>query len=213
MIQENLEQIRERIARAAERAGRAPSSVTLIAVSKTVPVERIREAAAAGQRDFGENYVQEMTPKIAELAARWHFIGHLQRNKAKDVAGKVALVHTVDTVELAQALGKRAASGQDVLAQVNLAGEATKSGVSADELPRLIDGIRGAAGVRLVGLMTIPPPGDDNRARFRQLAELARTHGLAELSMGMSDDFETAIEEGATLVRVGTAIFGARAPV
>jgi hypothetical protein len=220
-IAERLAAVHERIAAAAARAGRAASSVTLVAVSKTHPPSLIREAARAGQRDFGENYVQELVEKRAALVdldppPRWHYIGRLQRNKAKDVAGRCALVHAVDGAKLAAEIDRRAlaaGAAQDVLVQVNLSGEATKGGVSEAELPALLDAIRPLARVRCVGLMTMPPPVDDaelNRPFFRRLASLARAHALPELSMGMSDDFEVAIEEGATLVRVGTAIFGAR---
>jgi PLP dependent protein len=212
-IAERAAVVQERIAAAAARAGRRPEEVTLVAVTKTHPVATLREAIAAGLRDLGENYVQELAEKMPLVdGARWHFIGHLQRNKAKELAGRVALVHGVDSLALAEAIGKRVPPGQvqDILVQVNLAGETTKSGVSEAEVPALAAGIAALPSVRLRGLMTIPPPDEDNRARFRALAALARRLGLTELSMGMSDDFETAIEEGATLVRVGTAIFGAR---
>jgi pyridoxal phosphate enzyme (YggS family) len=207
-LSERIASVQARVARAA--AGRA---VTLVAVTKTHPPERVREAHAAGLAIFGENYVQELAAKraaLADLAIAWHFIGHLQKNKAKDVAGQVALIHGVDSLALAQAIDRRAPRPQDVLVEVNVAGEATKAGVAPAALPELLDGMRGLANVRCRGLMTIPPFGGDNRPHFRRLAELARAHGLPELSMGMSDDFEVAIEEGATIVRVGTALFGAR---
>ena len=219
--------IRERVTAAAERAGRAPESVTLIAVSKTHPAEAVRAAYAAGARDFGENYVQELRAKLGELAsagsaaaqASWHFIGTLQKNKAKDIVGRVALVHAVDSLELAAVLARRAAASgvvQDFLVEVNLGGEASKGGVSSEDLPGLLGKIAAlpdARDVRCRGLMTIPPPArvaEDNRKYFRKLAALAKQEGLELLSMGMSDDFEVAIEEGATHVRVGTSIFGTR---
>lgn len=207
-IAERVAEVRERVARAA--AGRA---VTLVAVTKTHLAERVREAHAAGLRVFGENYVQELAAKqaaLADLPLEWHFIGHLQKNKAKDLAGKVALIHGVDSLALAQAIDRRAARAQDVLVEVNVAGEASKAGVAPDALPALLDGVRGLAKVRVKGLMCIPPYGGDNRPHFRRLAELARAHALPELSMGMSDDYEVAIAEGATIVRVGTALFGPR---
>ncbi|HKA89026.1 MAG TPA: YggS family pyridoxal phosphate-dependent enzyme [Haliangiales bacterium] len=206
--------MRLRIAAACARAGRPESAVTLCAVSKTHPAPAVREAHAAGLRDFGENYVQELLPKAAELAdldLRWHYVGHLQRNKAKDVVGRVALVHGVDSLALAEALDRRAAAPLDVLVQVNAGDEDSKAGVAWDEVPALVAAIRRLARVRCRGLMAIPPPSEDNRPRFRRLAELAASLDLPELSMGMSDDFEAAIEEGATIVRIGTAIFGARA--
>ncbi len=205
-----------RIAGVSARVERAAGgrAVKLVAVTKTHPPELVRAAHAAGLRVFGENYVQELTGKRAALAdldgIEWHFIGHLQRNKAKEVAGQVALIHGVDGLPLAEALDRRAARAQDVLVEVNVAGEASKAGIAPAELPALLDGMKKLERVRCRGLMCIPPPGEDNRPRFRLLAELARAHGLPELSMGMSDDFEAAIEEGATIVRVGTAIFGAR---
>ncbi len=220
-IADRLARVRERVVAAAARAGRAADSVTLVAVAKTHPAEAVRAALAAGARDLGENYVQELRGKQALLGelgdVRWHFIGKLQKNKAKDVVGRVALVHTVDDAELAQVLARRAAAAgvvQDVLVEVNVGGEAQKAGVAPAALPALLDAIAALpAGVRCVGLMTIPPPAhapEDNRVHFRALAGLARAHALPVLSMGMSDDFEVAIEEGATHVRVGTSIFGVR---
>jgi pyridoxal phosphate enzyme (YggS family) len=219
VIAERLAEIQARIAAAAARAGRSPSEVTLIAVSKTHPASAVQEAFAAGARVFGENYVQELRGKqeqLPELAVEWHFIGRLQKNKAKDVVGRVALVHTVDSAELAAVLGRRALAAsvvQDVLVEVHLGGEASKGGVAVDGLPGLLQAIAATDGVRCRGLMAIPPPvehAEDNREHFRALAALGRKHGLPLLSMGMSDDFEVAVEEGATHVRVGTAIFGAR---
>jgi PLP dependent protein len=227
-IAERYAAVAERVARAAERSGRAAEAVTLIAVSKTHPAAAVHAAFAAGARDFGENYVQELRAKLGELTqagspsaseARWHFIGRLQKNKAKDVVGRVALVHALDELELAAVLARRAAAAgvsQDFLIEVHLGGEASKGGLAPDDLGGLLDGIArlpDAGAVRCRGLMCIPPPAhvpEDNRVHFRRLATLARTHALPLLSMGMSDDFEVAIEEGATHVRVGTSIFGAR---
>jgi len=235
-IAHNLGEVRARIARAEARAGRPPGSVLLVAVSKTKPLSDIDAALAAGQLDFGENYAQELRDKRQAAAAsplpersrlRWHFIGPLQANKAKYVAGHAALVHTVDSLALMQELDRRAAPAgptpQACLVQVNVAGEAQKSGVLPADLPALLDGFAGFPHLRCEGLMLIPPYSDDpeaGRPHFRALADLARAetaHPRAnvvwdplQLSMGMSHDLEVAIEEGATLVRVGTAIFGAR---
>ena len=219
-IAERWAAVRANVAAACERAGRAPSEVTIVAVSKTHPASAIREAAAAGATDFGENYAQELAAKQVELGElRWHFIGRLQRNKAKLVAGKVALVHAVDSEELAAELGKRAAQLQPILVAVNLAGETTKGGVTAETAPELARRIAALANVRLDGLMTMPPPSDDpetSRPMFEALralrdriaGELGRP--LPVLSMGMSGDYEVAIQCGATHVRIGTAIFGGR---
>jgi pyridoxal phosphate enzyme (YggS family) len=220
-IAERLGEVRARIAEACAKAGRSPDEVTLVCVSKTQPAAAVREAAAAGASDFGENYAQELVAKAAQLPAgqqiRWHFIGRLQRNKAKLVAGKVALVHAVDSVDLAIELGKRAAAVQPILIAVNVAGETTKGGVSAADAPALAAQLVGVAGVRLDGLMTMPPPDVDPTPHFVALRELRdRLAGelgrpLPVLSMGMSGDYEAAIACGATHVRVGTAIFGPRA--
>ncbi len=221
-IAERWAAVKARVDEACERAGRAPSEVTLVAVSKTHPASSVREAAAAGATDFGENYAQELADKRAELPElRWHYIGRLQRNKAKLVAGHVALVHAVDTVELAAELGKRAGGAvQPILLAVNLAGEATKGGVTGEGALALARAISGVAGVRLDGLMTMPPPSDDaesSRPYFAGLRGLrdrladALGQPLPVLSMGMSGDFEVAIACGATHVRIGTAIFGERA--
>jgi len=218
-IAERLSGIRARIDAAARAAGREPAEVTLVAVSKLQPVEAIREAYAAGQRDFGENYAQELRDKLAALAElpglRWHAIGRLQTNKAKYVAGKVALVQTVDRVELGRELARRAGpSGLDALVEVNVGGEAQKHGVPPAELPGRLSELRAVDGLRLRGLMCIPPVVDDAEAArphfrlLRRLRDELVPGGL--LSMGISADFEAAIAEGATHVRVGTAIFGAR---
>lgn len=221
-IAERLAAVRARIAEATTRAGRPEGSVRLLAVSKTKSEALIREAYAAGQRDFGENYAQELATKAMALAdlkdLRWHMIGPLQRNKAKLVVPVAKVVHTVDRPELAEELSKRAAgTGKtpQVLLEVNVAGEASKAGCTPEGAVGLAALVRELPHLDLVGLMTIPPDTDDRelaRPFFRRLRELrdALGGGLAELSMGMSHDFEIAIEEGATIVRVGTAIFGAR---
>jgi pyridoxal phosphate enzyme (YggS family) len=220
-----LELIRARVSAAAVRAGRDPASVRLLAVSKGQPSELLREAYAAGQRDFGENYVQELAKKAEELAdlsdLRLHLIGHLQRNKAKVVVRHAAAVHSVDSLELALELDKRVAEGArlPVLVEVSIAGEAQKSGVDPAGLGALLERIDACTRLHAIGLMCVPPDGDDPEAArpfFARLRELRDRHGgaakLPELSMGMSADFEIAIAEGSTLVRVGTAIFGARRP-
>jgi len=229
-LSERLEKVRRRIREAALRAGRAEQDVTLIAVTKTHPVALLKLAIEAGARDLGENRVQEADAKITELgreAARWHLIGHLQANKARRAVALFDLIHSVDSVGLAARLDRLCAEQEremlSVLIQVDLAGEATKSGASVTELPELIDTIRATEHLRLMGLMALPPFFEDaKRVRpfFRRLRELRDLHGergafdasggTGELSMGMSHDFEVAIEEGATMVRVGTAIFGER---
>jgi PLP dependent protein len=219
-VKEGLERVRERMARAAARAGRSADSVALVAVSKTQPTEKIREAFDAGQRLFGENYAQELRDKAAALAdlagLRFHFIGVLQRNKAKYVAPVAAMFEALDDLELARELDKRArAVGRvlPVLLEVNL-GEEQKGGVAPEALGAFLESLRPLAAIRAEGLMAIPEPQPDpeaSRPHFRKVAALARAHGLSTVSMGMSADFEVAIEEGATLVRVGTAIFGERA--
>jgi pyridoxal phosphate enzyme (YggS family) len=224
-VAERLELIRARVSAAAERAGRDPESVRLLAVSKGQPSELLREAYAAGQRDFGENYAQELAKKAEELAdlpeLRLHMIGHLQRNKAKVVVRHAASVHSVDSVALALELDKRVPEGKtlEVLVEVSIAGEAQKSGVDPDELGVLLERIDSCPRLSAVGLMCVPPESADPelaRPFFRKLRELRDRHGgsarLPELSMGMSADFEIAIAEGSTMVRVGTAIFGPRRP-
>ncbi len=214
----NLRAVRERIERACERARRDPAGVRLVAVSKTKPVEAIRAALDAGQREFGENYAQELAAKFeafapADPAPRWHFIGALQSNKAKLVAGRAAVVHTVDRLSLASELARRAGEKvQDILLEVNLAAEPQKGGALVADLPALLTAVRALPALRPLGLMCIPPAGQDSRPHFQRLRALRDELGAGpELSMGMSDDFEAAIEEGATIVRVGSAIFGARA--
>jgi len=226
VIAERVAAVRERIARAAERASRPPADVTLVAVSKTHPAEAVRAAFTAGVRDFGENRVQEAEPKIAgtsDLAgARWHLVGHLQSNKVRRAAALFGLVQSIDSVEIAERLARAAEeSGREVrgLVEVDLAGEATKYGLPEAELLPALQALRGRAGLRLEGLMLLPPLLEDPEAvrpffrRLRALRDRALSEGLlaaGELSMGMSHDFEAAVEEGATLVRVGTAIFGER---
>ena len=198
------------------RAG-IPEGVTLVAVSKTQPAEAVREAYAAGQRDFGENYAQEWREKADALAdlpdLRWHFIGGLQTNKVKYLAGRVAAIHTLDRIELAREISKRfAAKGAvaRVFLEVNAGGEATKSGCAPSDAPALAQAVRSLPAVTLAGLMCIPPPQDDPRPHFRALRALRERLGLAELSMGMSADWRVAIEGGSTCVRIGAAIFGER---
>ncbi len=221
-IATRLDTVRERIARACERAYREPASVCLVLASKTQPPEAIAAAYAAGACDFGENYVQEAIAKRAALGdlagARWHLIGHLQSNKARAAAEHFDLVHTLDSVRLASALARaRPAPPIRVLIEVNLGGEASKSGVRPSAAAALIESVRAMVEVR--GLMTIPPPAENATVAHRWFAELrqlrdrlAAESGLAlrELSMGMSEDYEVAIEEGATIVRVGRAVFGER---
>jgi pyridoxal phosphate enzyme (YggS family) len=227
-IAANLARVRERIADAALRVGRRPDEVRLVAVSKTFPVERLREAFAAGQREFGENKVQEALQKMeagADMQIGWHLVGHLQSNKAKKAAGRVHWIHAIDSADLLRRVDEAAAAAGrvvDVLVQVDLALEPTKHGAPLDEMPAILQSastLTGAA--RLRGLMLLPPLVDDpERARpwFRQLREArdrwmaagVAAESLQELSMGMSHDFEVAVEEGATMVRVGSAIFGTR---
>jgi pyridoxal phosphate enzyme (YggS family) len=214
-IAARLAAVRTRLAAACARAGRDPSSVELIAVSKTVAADRCAEAVRAGQALLGENYAQELRDKAKLVAgARWHFIGPLQRNKVKYVVGTAELIHTVDDRAILDEIAARAARlglVQRVLVQVNVAGEAQKSGCAPGELDALIAACAALPSVKCEGLMCIPPLEGDPVPHFRALQQLARARALPVLSMGMSADFEAAIAEGATLVRVGTAIFGARA--
>lgn len=224
-IAENLRSVRERIKHAVANAGRDPAQITLVAVSKTKPASMIREAFEGGHRTFGENYAQEMAAKASELAdldISWHFIGHLQRNKAKLVAPIAACVETIDSLKLAEALNSKSANPIDILIEVNIDAEESKSGMNEDELPDVLKGLKAFDKLRLKGLMIIPPYIPDpeaSRPHFIQLREIMTRlneqniveYPLTQLSMGMSHDFETAIEEGATIVRIGTAIFGERA--
>lgn len=216
---ERLAQVRARVEAACARAGREPGSVTLVAVSKLKPVDLIREAYAAGQRDFGENYAQELRDKAAELGdvegLRWHAIGPLQMNKVKYVARAAHAFHALERLDVAEELSRRRReSPLPCYVEVNVGGEASKSGVAPEALGAFVESARALPGLRVVGLMTLPPPSEDEhvvRGAFRALRELARQQGLEGLSMGTTHDFEWAIEEGATLVRVGTALFGERA--
>ena len=222
MIAERWVAIRTRVEQACERADRDHAEVTIVAVSKTHPASAVCEALAAGATDFGENYAQELVAKRPDVpsGARWHYIGRLQRNKARLVAGQVALIHAVDTVELAVELAKRRIDQripQPIL--LALSGEASKAGVAATTAIEAARAIVKIDGVRLAGLMTMPPPSDDpeaSRPAFEELRALRDRmqdelgHPLPSLSMGMSDDFEVAIACGATHVRIGTAIFGSR---
>jgi pyridoxal phosphate enzyme (YggS family) len=217
-IRESIERVRERMARAAERAGRRAEDVLLIGVSKTVGVERIRRAVDAGLPALGENRVQEAEEKIATLGrpVPWHLIGHLQTNKVRSALELFDVIHSVDRLDLARECDRRAkARGRSVTAllQVNVGGEASKGGFAPEQVAEAIEVVGALDHVKLCGLMTIPPPverAEDARGWFRTLAQLAKRHGVSELSMGMSADYDVAIEEGATMVRVGTAIFGAR---
>ena len=227
-IAERLASVKSQIAEAAARSGRSGTDVRLLAVSKTKPISAIEEAYRAGQREFGENYAQELARKAEALAhltdLRWHMIGHLQRNKVKLVVLHASVIHTVDSERLARELGKRVSMQGDggetlgIFVQVNVAEEAQKAGCSVAELGGILDAIETQRGLRLEGLMTIPPHDDDadrTLEYFDALRRLRDEHGgvsrLPGLSMGMSHDFRQAIQAGATLVRVGSSIFGERA--
>ena len=225
MIAENLVEVRERISRAIQKSGREPDSARLITVSKQISVDRIEEARAAGAVVFGENKIQEAIPKIEQMGAEgifWHFIGHLQKNKIKFLDERFDLIHSVDSFELAEKIAKHYHSEnrvQRILLQVNVSGEAAKFGMEPKELEKQMAEFFQLQGIQVDGLMTIPPFDSDpenSRRHFSRLRELREQYEkqnglpLNELSMGMSNDFEIAVEEGATLVRVGTAIFGPR---
>lgn len=228
-VRARLADVRERIARAAARAGRDPSRIRLIAISKTFGADAVRTAAHEGQVDFGENKLQEALQKrqdLADLPLKWHLVGHLQSNKAKKAAAEFDVIHSIDSVSLLEKIDEAAAAiGRrvELLVQVDLAGESTKHGAREGELRPIFEAARRAAAVRLIGLMLLPPAVDDSegaRPWFRKLRALRDTlqaegvpaSMLSELSMGMSHDYEIAVEEGATFVRVGTAIFGRRGP-
>jgi len=222
-IAERLGRVRDRIRAAANAAGRDPEEIALVCVSKRHPESAIQEAYDAGQRVFGENYVQELDRKAAALAhltdLRWHMTGHLQTNKAKTIAKVAHTLHTLDSVDLANELAKRLGEGHtlEVLVEVNVSGEPQKHGASPGDLEAILKGVEAHPSLALRGLMTVPPFGDLNEARrvFETLQTLRQLHGgkarLPDLSIGMSDDLEVAIACGATMVRVGTAVFGERA--
>jgi pyridoxal phosphate enzyme (YggS family) len=210
------EAVQERIERAARKAGRRREEITLLAVTKVFPVETFLDAYATGLREFGENYVQEFErkyPRVADLdGARFHLIGHLQSNKSRRAAEMFHVIQTVDSAKLARRLGETGLA-REVMIEVKLSEEESKHGASPDELPELIDAIRSVPSLTLTGLMTMPPWSEDAEAArpyFRKLRALAETYHLPKLSMGMSHDLEVAIEEGSTMVRVGTALFGSR---
>lgn len=226
MIAENLKTIQAQIQSACNCSGRDPNEITLIAVSKTKPISALREAYEAGARDFGENKVQELIEKIPQLPddIRWHMIGHLQRNKVKYIIGKVALIHSVDSLRLAEEISResvRQGVETDILIEINIAEEESKFGVSLREAPDMIEKIAGLPGINIKGLMTVAPytaVSEKNRPYFVKMRELsvdiARKNidniSMNVLSMGMTGDFSVAVEEGATCVRVGTGIFGER---
>ncbi|QPJ66538.1 MAG: YggS family pyridoxal phosphate-dependent enzyme [Candidatus Nitrohelix vancouverensis] len=226
MISEQLRLIKQQIADAAKASGRDPAEVRLVSVSKQIAVDKIREALAAGADLLGENKIQEARDKIAELGrdcAQWHFIGHLQKNKVKYLFDLFHMVHSVDSLELARAISDKAVQRNTlmpILLQVNVSGELSKFGMAPEELPKVLEAVAEFKGIQVKGLMTIPPAAPDPEAsrpyfaRLRELrdkyATIADTISLTELSMGMTNDFAVAVEEGATLVRVGTAIFGER---
>jgi hypothetical protein len=221
MLRDRIERVEERIRAAASRAGRRRDEITLIAVTKTWAAEAITGAYALGIRDFGENYVQEFETKPPALAlpdARFHLIGHLQSNKSNRAAELFDVVQTVDSARLGRRLNdapRRRSGALEVLIEVRLSAESAKSGAEPEQVQALATALAGFPNLRLKGLMTMPPWSDDpetSRPFFRRLHDLAASLGLPELSMGMSHDFEVAIEEGATMVRVGTALFGSREP-
>jgi PLP dependent protein len=216
VLQQNLEEVERRIRAAAERAGRKREDITLIAVTKKFPASVIRDAYALGLRHFGENYVREFEEKSQTLSglgeANFHLIGHLQSNKARKAAELFQTIATVDSVRLVQRLDA-IGNPLDILLEVKLSDEEAKAGATPEDLGSIVEAVRQAKNLRMLGLMTMPPWSEDpeqSRPYFRRLRELARQHGVEALSMGMSHDLETGIEEGATHVRVGTALFGKR---
>ena len=226
-IADNLRSVRERIAAACERAGRSPDEITVVGVSKTFPATLVAEACRAGLSDIGENRVQEGAAKIPKVEAlgsrpRWHLVGHLQTNKVKTALGLFDIIHSVDSVRLAEFISRHAenlpvrqAGPLPVLLEVNVAGEASKFGLRPEEMGWALEQIARLPGLAVQGLMTVAPLVDDPeevRPVFRELRRLRDALGLREMSMGMTDDFEVAIEEGATMVRIGRAIFGPREP-
>jgi pyridoxal phosphate enzyme (YggS family) len=215
-LRQRLELVRERIVRAAQRVRRDPGAILLLAVTKVFPAAVIRDGYGLGLRDFGENYIQEFEAKAPEVrrlpGARFHLIGHLQSNKSGKAADLFDVIQTVDSARLAHRLNDNR-KPLDVMLEVKLAAEEAKSGVAPEGLPELVAAVCGCSNLRLLGLMTMPPWSEDaetSRPYFRRLRELAEKHDLRQLSMGMSNDFEVAIEEGSTCIRVGTALFGKR---
>lgn len=226
MLKDSLNEVKKNISEACKRAGRDPKDVTLIAVSKTKPVEMLSEVYNEGVRDFGENYVQELVDKIEIMPKdiRWHMIGHLQRNKVKYLVGKVACIHSVDSIRLAEEINERSVKSgivTEIMAEVNIAGEESKFGFKRDEVFDFAEKVSVMKGVKLTGLMTSAPyvaDPEENRVYFREMKSLSvdinakniDNVNITGLSMGMTNDYVVAVEEGATHVRVGTAIFGAR---
>lgn len=226
MLKDSLNEVKKNISEACKRAGRDPKDVTLIAVSKTKPVEMLSEVYNEGVRDFGENYVQELVDKIEIMPKdiRWHMIGHLQRNKVKYLVGKVACIHSVDSIRLAEEINERSVKSgivTEIMAEVNIAGEESKFGFKRDEVYDFAEKVSVMKGVKLTGLMTSAPyvaDPEENRLYFREMKSLSvdinakniDNVNITGLSMGMTNDYVVAVEEGATHVRVGTAIFGAR---
>ncbi len=217
-IAANIREVQERIARACERSHKLPSEITLVAVTKGVEAQAIRVAFDCGIRDFGENRVQEAEDKIGQLAGLkpdviWHMVGHLQSNKAKRAVDLFDIIHSVDSIKLAEILSRRVEKSLPVLLEVNVSGEATKGGFSVGETAMAVEEIRRLPNLKVMGLMTIAPlvaDLEEVRPVFRKLRELRDFLGLEHLSMGMTDDFEVAVEEGATMLRIGRAIFGER---
>ena len=218
-LKENHLKINESVLLACKKSGRSPQDITLVAVSKTKPITLIEEAYQLGLRHFGENYVQEWQEKyesLKHLDIKWHFIGHLQRRKVKDIVGKVALIHSVDSIELLEEINKRAGNAgikQRCLLQINIGNESSKSGLAMDHVLDFMNAAQNCPHVLLEGLMIIPPASEDpeqTRPYFSQTKKLSDQLGLKQISMGMSGDFEVAIEEGASLIRVGTSLFGNR---
>ena len=226
MLKDNFDSVEKKVTEACKRAGRDRSEVTLIAVSKTKPVDMLREVYDAGARDFGENKVQEICEKYDQLPSdiKWHMIGHLQRNKVRQVIDKAAMIHSVDSYRLAQEISVQAQKKgltMPILIEVNIAGEESKFGISAEDTIQLVEEISMLPNLKIMGLMTIAPyvvDAEENRLYFRQIKQLSvdiknkniDNVSMDILSMGMTGDYEVAIEEGATMVRVGTGIFGAR---
>jgi pyridoxal phosphate enzyme (YggS family) len=217
-IEANLREVHRRIARACERSHRSPDEVKLVVVTKEVGISAIRAAFDCGIRDFGENRVQEAEDKIVQLSdlkpdVTWHMVGHLQSNKAKTAVELFDIIHSLDSIKLAEILSRRAEKAFPVLLQVNVSGEATKSGFAVNEVGAAVEEIKCLPNLKVMGLMTIAPLVEDveeARPVFRKLRELRDSLGLEHLSMGMTDDFELAVEEGATMLRIGRAIFGDR---